>query len=155
MSPDKYFTATVSDKISGEDDLDDLEKNGKGLVVKERAVYIPPKIYCTRCLKGHHNISENDQRCLGSRKKGRSDCQCPCQTHYVGRDGRLRKYNTPDDSNLNDDAKTSPESDAEFEKLQDQLRKLHPSTIHTVQEKDEQWYKDNGVKPPQKKERMI
>ena len=130
---DSRFDTRVSSRISGEDDEEDLAATGTGLVVKnplrERAAYIPPKIYCTRCLKGIHNISENDQRCLGSRKKGRSDCQCPCQTHYVGKDGKLRKHGTPDDSFKKDALpKTNPENDAEIARLTAEWHALHKTT---------------------------
>lgn len=116
----------------GDDDEEELAANGKGLVVKnpvkERAAYIPPKIYCSRCQKGIHNISENDQRCLGSRKKGRSDCQCACQTHYVGRDGRLRKHGTPDDSKTLED-----------------LPKIKPDPF--IDEINAKWHAEHGTAP--------
>lgn len=128
IETDPRFKDTVSAHLSGDDDLDDLETNGKGLVVrnplKERAAYIPPKIYCTRCQKGIHNISENDQRCLGARKKSRSDCQCACQTHYVGRDGRLRKHGTPDDSKTLEDLPKIAH-DPFFEKINKEWHEAH------------------------------
>jgi hypothetical protein len=126
---DTYYTDSVSDKLSGDDDEKELETNGKGLLVKERASYIPPKIYCRRCENGFHNIAENDQRCLGSRKKGRSDCQCACQTHYVGRDGKLRKYGVPDDSfTKNDELKIDHSMDAEIEKLTARWHEINGTT---------------------------
>jgi len=128
---DPTLSNPETETFFGDDDTEELERNGKGLVVKnpvkERAAYIPPKIYCSRCQKGIHNISENDQRCLGSRKKGRSDCQCACQTHYVGRDGRLRKHGTPDDSKtLEDLPKIS--SDPFIEKINKEWHDAHGTT---------------------------
>lgn len=130
---DPRFRDNISAHISDEIDEKELETNGKGLVVKERAVYIPPKIYCTRCAKGIHNISEKDQRCLGSRKKGRSDCQCYCQTHYIGRDGRLRKYGTIDDSFTKEYIpKIDHSKDAEIEALNKKWHEEHGTAPKTV-----------------------
>ena len=152
---DPRFDSSISSKISDEDDELDLQTNGKGLVVKEnlkeRAAYIPPKIYCSRCKENIHNIAENDQRCLGSRKKGRTDCQCSCQTHYVGRDGKLRKYGTPDDSFTKDEEpKIDHSLDAEYARITAEYHKLHGTNPQTIQEKDDAWYKQNDIPKPER-----
>ena len=128
MSADKYFTDNVADKLSGDDDLEDLEKNGKGLVTgrvpedKERPAWLSSFIryYCSNCNKGIHNTPENDLRCK------RRGCECRCQTHYIGQDGIARPYGIPDDSAERAkklETKYTPQSDAEFQKLMEEYRK--------------------------------
>lgn len=142
MSQDRFLSSSQAQFT--EDDVSDLEKNGTGLVVKERAVYIPPKIYCKRCIKGIHNIAKNDKRCLGA--KGTSDCQCPCQTHYVGRDGKLRPYDKPDDSLKKPDAqKPTAESDAFIEKINQQWHEDHGTEPKSIEQKDKEWCEKNGI----------
>ena len=50
------------------------------------------KSYCSNCRKGIHS-TPNKLRC-----KDASNCECKCQTHYVGQDGLLRPYGVIDDS---------------------------------------------------------
>lgn len=116
MSQDKFYSDTVSDKFSG----DDAEILG-GVDVKERAAYTPKKYYCTNCRRSIHNKTTNDQICK------RNGCECKCQTHYIGKDGRPRPYGTPDDSK-EDIIRTDPKQDAFINELNREWQKLNPKT---------------------------
>lgn len=116
MSQDKFYSDTVSDKLSGDDD-----QVFAGVDVKERAPYTPKKYYCTNCRRSIHNTPSNDQICK------RNGCECKCQTHYIGRDGRPRPYGTKDDSK-EDEAKPDPSYDAFVDKLNEEWQKLNPKT---------------------------
>lgn len=142
---DKFYSDTVADKISGDDDLEDLQKTGKGLVLgrvpedKECPPWLATykRYYCSNCKRGIHNTPENDLRC---KRKG---CECRCQTHYVGRDGKARPYGTPDDSFTKDtELKTEPANDAEIEKI---IAEYHKLTGTTTQQKDREWCEKNGI----------
>jgi hypothetical protein len=129
MSSDKFYTDTVSDKFTGDDDEKDLETTGKGLVVRntddggEKPAWLASfkRYYCSNCRQGIHNTPENDRRCK------RNGCDCRCKTHYIGMDGRARPYGTPDDSAERlekDRPKIDADNDAEFQKLMEEYRRL-------------------------------
>jgi len=52
------------------------------------------KIHCIAGSKGNRPPEMLKDRC------SKKDCECRCRRYYVGKDGHLRKYGTPDDSVL-------------------------------------------------------
>jgi len=118
----------VASNISGEDDEEDLRVSGTGIIVTnsgeneaDRPSYFSKRRYCVNCRKGIHNTPDNDSRCKG---KG---CDCRCQTHYIGLDGRVRPYGIPDDSNKKECRKETTAGTDEIGLLVEQWRKLHSS----------------------------
>lgn len=129
MSQDKFYTDSVSDKISGDDDEKDLATTGKGLVTgrvkedSERPTWLSSnkRYHCSNCRQGFHNTPENDKKCK------RRGCEYRCQTHYIGRDGRARPYGVQDDSfSKEDDLKLNPKTDSLIDKLNKEWNELHP-----------------------------
>jgi hypothetical protein len=128
-----FYSDTVSDKLTGEDDIEELEKTGKGLVIsgsdhEERPAYLATtkRYYCSNCKKGFHNTPENDQKC---KRKG---CECRCLTHYIGRDGKARPYGTPDDSFTKElQVKPNPQADQIIAELSRKWAELHHTELKT------------------------
>jgi len=54
------------------------------------------KIHCIAGSKGDSPPEMLKDRC------SKKDCECRCRRYYVGKDGRLRRYGTPDNSILTD-----------------------------------------------------
>lgn len=115
MSQDKFYSDTVSDKLTGEEEF------VSGVTVGEPPAYTPNKYYCTNCRRSVHNGFYGDTVCK------RNGCKCKCQTHYQGRAGYLIPYGIPDYSKI-EDIKTDPAQDAFIEKLNREWRKLNPET---------------------------
>lgn len=73
--------------------------------------------FCSNCKKGIHS-TPGKFRCKNS------DCECKCQTHYIGKDGKLRPYGIEDDSTFNDvEVKAETESNDVIAKINEQYRK--------------------------------
>lgn len=75
--------------------------------------------YCTSCRKGIHT-GVNSKKEIIRRCKG-VDCECKCRTHYVGLDGKLRPYGTPDNSI---DTDIPPKFDPFIESINKKFKKM-------------------------------
>ena len=116
MRQDKFYTDTVGDKFSGDD-----AEVFSGIDVKERTVYSPRRYLCSNCNDSRHDAFFGDTVCRGR------GCKCPCQTHYQGRDGRLRPYGTKDDSK-DEVSKQNKKLDVFIHELNKEWRKLNTET---------------------------
>ncbi len=86
-------------------------------------------LFCGNCKKKIH--------CIGGKKDksekiemvkdrcNNDDCECRCRTHYIGKDGRLHKYGTIDNSTAIDEP--AVKYDDETDKLIQRINKMYRS----------------------------
>lgn len=78
--------------------------------------------FCIKCQQRKHS-EPNIKRCTGGA------CECKCNTHYVGKDGKLRPYGIADDSIIEESS--SKENNNDLEKI------IHSANIMARQRRRE------------------